>query len=329
MKLDALSAAHLELVRVGGRVVPTGLSGVPMHKLPLTPAITSLNETEIGSHVSDELFDLQNKVALVTGGARGIGRACVTALASAGARIAISDFDEAAGKYTLADLRARGSDAIFVRCDVTKSDQVQSMVEAVVQHFGRLDIAVNNAGAWRPGLDEEQTEHDWSHVIDVNLTGAWLCAQAEMKQMIRQTPTEGKIINIASIMAHLGYGNAAYDASKAGLIRMTKTLAVQWGRYNINVNSISPGYVIKGFGTTRPEEERQWLRGATPLGHVQTLRDLYGPVLFLASKASDYVTGQDILVDGGYTLSKQAMLRPFERAVPPRISPAQEIEDNE
>ena len=106
---------------------------------------------------------------------------------------------------------------------------------------------------------------------------------------------------------------------------MTKTLPAQWGRYNINVNSISPGYVIEGFGTIRSEEERQWLRGATPLGHVQTLKDLYGPVVFLASKASDYVTGQDLLVDGGYTLSKQTMMRPFDRAVPPRLSAAQEV----
>lgn len=203
------------------------------------------------------------------------------------------------------------------------------MVEAVVRHFGRLDIAVNNAGTYRHGLDEEQSENDWEHVIGINLTGAWLCAQAEMKQMIRQTPTEGKIINIASIMAHLGHSNAAYDASKAGLVRMTKTLAAQWGRYNINVNSISPGYVVEVFGVTRSEEERQWLRGATPLGYNQRLKDLYGPVLFLASKASDYITGQDILVDGGYTLSKQAMLRPLERAAPPRISPAQEIADED
>lgn len=273
----------------------------------------------------DTLFNLQRKVALVTGGARGIGKACATALASAGARLAIVDFDEATGTSTAAAIEARGHDAIFIRCDVTKAEQVAAMVEAVVRRFGRLDIAVNNAGTFRRGLDEEQSEDDWRHVVDINLTGAWLCAQAEMKQMIRQTPIEGKIINIASAMAHLGHSNAAYDASKAGLIRMTKTLAAQWGRYNINVNSISPGYLAEVFGTTRSDEQRQWLREATPLGHAQRLKDLYGPVLFLASKASDYVTGQDMLVDGGYTLSKQVMLSPLQRAVPPRISPAQEL----
>jgi len=279
--------------------------------------------------MSDSLFDLKNKTALVTGGARGIGRACAAALANAGARVVIVDLDEVAGRKAAAALQARVGDAIFVRCDVTQAEQVAAMVATVVRHFGRLDIAVNNAGTFRAGLDEQQSEADWAHVVGINLTGAWLCAQAEMKQMIRQRPTEGKIINIASIMAHLGHSNAAYDASKAGLIRMTRTLAAQWGRYNINVNSISPGYVSEVFGAARSEEERQWLRGATPLGYAQRLADLHGPVVFLASKASDYITGQDIVVDGGYCLSKPTMMRPFERAVPPRVSPAQELADEE
>src|SRR5688572_14550388 len=119
---------------------------------------------EIGHPVSGELFNLKGKVALVTGGARGIGKACATALASAGARVAIADLEDTAARDTAADLRARGSDAIFVRCDVTKANEVKSMVATVVDHFGRLDIAVNSAGTWRAGLDEEQPEHDWSHV---------------------------------------------------------------------------------------------------------------------------------------------------------------------
>ena len=277
--------------------------------------------------MSDNLFDIRSKVGLITGGARGIGKACATALANAGVLIAIADYDEEVGRRTVAEFEAKGHDALFVRCDVTEAGQVAAMIQTVARHFGRLDIAVNNAGAYRHGLDEEQSQEDWSHVVGINLTGAWLCAQAEMKQMIRQQPTEGKIINIASMMAHLGHSNAAYDASKAGLIRMTKTLAAQWGRYNINVNSISPGYVVEVFGNTRSEEQQQWLRAATPLGYVQRLKDLHGPLIFLASKASDYITGQDILVDGGYALSKQVLLRSPERTVPPRISPEQEVEN--
>jgi NAD(P)-dependent dehydrogenase (short-subunit alcohol dehydrogenase family) len=279
--------------------------------------------------MTTSLFDLHGKTALVTGGATGIGRECALALGMAGASVAIAGRREELGRETIAALRRKGCDAIFVRCDVTQAEQVAAMVATVARHFGRLDIAVNNAGTFRGGRDEEQSEADWAHVVGINLTGAWLCAQAEMKQMIRQTPTEGKIINIASIMAHLGHSNAAYDASKAGLIRMTKTLAAQWGRYNINVNSISPGYVIESLGITRSETEQQWLRSATPLGYAQTLADLRGPVVFLASKASDYITGQDIIVDGGYTLSKPIMMRPFERDVPPRVSPAREFPGEE
>jgi len=264
-----------------------------------------------------DLFSLRGKKALVTGGAMGIGRGCAWALARAGAEVAIVDRDEAIGRKTATWLAELGHQAIYVPCDVRNSASVKNMVSEVVQRLGRLDIALNNAGIYLEGSDEEQAEEVWEEVIDINLTGTWRCARAEMRQMIQQTPTEGKIINVASIAATIACSNGSYDASKAGVVHLTKALAAQWGRYNINVNCISPSYILGGMGMKRSLQERQCIRDLTPLGHVQRVEDLYGPVVFLASKASDYVTGQNVIVDGGHTLS--AWLAPLERSVPPRV----------
>lgn len=270
------------------------------------------------------LFDLRGRKALVTGAARGIGRTCAFALAKAGADVAVIDCDADGGETTAGQLRALGRDAFFVRCDVTDDDQVRHMVDAVVRRFGRLDIGVNNAGIYRQGADETQPQAEWDQVIRVNLTGTWLCARAQMLQMSRQAPTEGKIINMASIAASMACSNGSYDASKAAVVHLTKTLAARWGRYNINVNCVSPGYVVAGMaGMTRPPDERRHLRELTPLGHAQRLEDLWGPIVFLASRASDYVTGQNLVVDGGHTLS--AWLEPLQRSVPPRVDPEMEI----
>jgi NAD(P)-dependent dehydrogenase (short-subunit alcohol dehydrogenase family) len=145
-----------------------------------------------------------------------------------------------------------------------------------------------------------------------------------MRQMAKQTPVEGKIINIASIGATMAISNGAYDASKAGVVHMSRTLAARWGRYNINVNCVSPGYVVAAMaGQTRSPEERKQLRELTPLGHAMRLKDLEGPILFLASKASDYVTGQNLIVDGGHTLS--TWMQPLERSVPPRVNSEEEM----
>jgi sorbose reductase len=258
------------------------------------------------------LFDLTGQKALVTGGSAGIGRACALALARAGADVAIADLNENAGQKTVNAIRDVGRDAIFVPCDVSRAEQVQSMVKATVQRFGRLDIAVNNAGIYRHGDDGSQPKEAWDQVIGVNLTGTWLCACAEMQQMTKQTPVGGKIINTASIGATIVCSNGAYDASKAAVLHLTRVLAARWGRYNINVNCISPGYVAAAMnGIIRPADERQRIRELTPL-------------VFLASKASDYVTGQNLIVDGGHTLSP--WLQPLERSVPPKIDPDAELQ---
>lgn len=269
------------------------------------------------------LFDLTGKKALVTGAAVGIGRGCAVALARAGADVAIVDLNDQAGPQTADEIRSLGRDSLFLACDVTRREQVQEMVRRVAERFGRLDIAVNNAGIAILGADEEVPQADWDKVLAVNLTGVFLCAQAEAQQMIRQTPTAGKIINIASMSATIANCNASYDASKAGVVHMTRTLAAEWGRFNINVNCLSPSYVLTPMHASTPTVVRQRIRDVTPLGYVERPEDLHGAVIFLASAASDYVTGHDLMVDGGHTLN--AWLTPLGRAVPPRVSPAEEI----
>ena len=269
------------------------------------------------------LFDLTGKKALVTGAAVGIGRGCAVALARAGADVAIVDFNEQVGLKTADEIRRMGRDSLFVRCDVTRRDQVQLMTHRVAEHFGRLDIAVNNAGIGILGADEELAQEAWDKVIAVNLTGVFLSAQAEAQQMLRQQPGGGKIINLASMSATIANCNASYDASKAGVVHMTRTLAAEWGQYNINVNCLRPSYVLTPMHASTPKVVRQRIRETTPLGHVERPEDLYGAVIFLASAASNYVTGHDLMVDGGHTLN--AWLTPLGRSVPPRVSPEEEI----
>jgi NAD(P)-dependent dehydrogenase (short-subunit alcohol dehydrogenase family) len=269
------------------------------------------------------LFDLSGKKALVTGGAVGIGRACAVALAEAGADVAIADVDTRTAAKTAAEIEALGRDSLCVECDVTSKQQVQAAVARVVERFGRLDIGVNNAGIAVLGADETLQQADWDRVIAVNLTGEYLCAQAEAQQMLRQQPIEGKIINIASMSATISNCNASYNASKAGVVQMTKMLAAEWGQYNINVNCISPSYCLTPMHASTPTVVRRRIRELTPLGHVQRPEDLYGAVIFLASAAADYVTGHDLMVDGGHTLN--AWLTPLGRSVPPRVSPEEEI----
>jgi NAD(P)-dependent dehydrogenase (short-subunit alcohol dehydrogenase family) len=269
------------------------------------------------------LFDLTGKKALVTGGAVGIGRGCALALAQAGADVAIADVDAVTGPMTAEEIKGLGhGEAMFVECDVTSKQQVQEMVRLVVEQFGRLDIGINNAGIGILGADEELEQADWDKVIAVNLTGAFLCCQAEAQQFLRQDPIEGKIINTASMSATICNCNASYNSSKAGVVQMTRMLAAEWGRYNINVNCISPSYLLTPMHASTPVVVRERIRELTPLGYVQRPEDLYGAVMFLASAASNYVTGHDLVVDGGHTLN--AWLTPLSRAVPPRVAPEDE-----
>jgi len=269
------------------------------------------------------LFDLTGKKALVTGAAVGIGRGYAVALAKAGADVAIVDIDDKTGPKTAQEIKDSGRDSLFVKCDVTEKDQVQDMVRQVVEQFGRLDIGVNNAGIGILGGDESFDKADWDKVIGVNQTGIYLCAQAEAQQFLRQEPIEGKIINTASMSATISNCNAAYNASKAAVVQITRMLAAQWGRFNINVNCISPSYLLTPMHASTPVVVRERIRELTPMGYVQRPEDLYGAAIFLASAASNFVTGHDLMVDGGHTLN--AWLTPLTRDVPPRVNAEEEV----
>ncbi len=251
-----------------------------------------------------ELFDLTGKVAIVTGGGGGLGRQMARALAEMGADVVVCGrkaerFEQAAGELSALGVRALG-----LRCDVTIPDEVRALVDRTKGEFGRVDILVNNAGrAWVAPAATMPVE-EWRGVLEVNLTGAFLCAQAAGNAMIAQGG--GKIINIASVA---GLGGAmpevldaiAYNASKGGLINFTRDLAVKWARHKINVNAIAPGWFPSRMSSAIVERWGDRLARNVPLGRIGGDHDLQGAVVYLASSASDYVTGQVLAVDGGQT----------------------------
>lgn len=253
-----------------------------------------------------ELFDLSGRVAIVTGGGSGLGRQMARALAEMGANVVLCARKAERCEATAAELSALGIRALGLRCDVTVADDVKAMVERAKAELGRVDILVNNAGrAWVAPAATMAVE-DWRRVIDVNLTGAFLCAQAAGNVMIAQGG--GKIINIASV-AGLGgalpevLDSVAYNASKGGLINLTRDLAVKWGRHRINVNAIAPGWFPSEMSSGIVERLGDRLGRAVPLGRIGGEDDLKGAVVYLASRASDYVTGQILAIDGGHTAS--------------------------
>ncbi len=268
-------------------------------------------------------FSVQGKKALVTGAAMGIGKACATALASAGADVAIVDFNPKMGRKTADAIKSLGVEVCFVQCDVSDEQQVQTMMATVVERFGRLDIAVNSAGVGPKETGLNQSKQDWERVIGINLTGTWFCAQAQARQMSKQTPMGGKIINIASAAARTASDYGSYCASKAGVVHLTRSLAMQLGGNNINVNCISPGVLMTPLLASFPSASRDRLREITPMGYIARPQDICGSVLFLASGASDFVTGHDLLMDGGRTLS--TWVEPLQRQTPPRVGSEEEL----
>jgi len=248
-----------------------------------------------------EAFSLAGRVAIVTGGNRGIGLAIAEALAKAGAWVAIAARDEAAGKHAAARI---GDKAMFIETDVTSQDSCQAMVRGAENRFGRLDILVNNAGIMRASRAEDTALADWQAVLDINLTGAFLCAQAAYPAMRRQKA--GKIINMGSLAAIFGTAaGAAYACSKGGIVQLTRSLAVSWGPDNIQVNALLPGYIESDM-TRRAEAERPGAfdakRARTPAGRIGRPEDIAGAAVFLASRASGFITGASIPVDGGYAI---------------------------
>ena len=271
--------------------------------------------------MSHNLFDLTGMKALVTGGAVGVGRACATALAMGGADVAIIGRTGETAERTCSSLRKIGVSSFFVKCDVSDRGQIEAMNAEVVRRFGRLDIAVNNAGCGITRGAVAMRQEDWDQIMDLNLAGVFWCAQAQARQMIKQASAGGKIINVASMYATVAGGNCAYNAAKAGVVHLTKSLAAEWGSENINVNCISPGWMLTRGNPIGPEL-RARMREVTPMGSLMQYKDIYGATLFLASAASDFVTGHDLVIDGGHTIT--AHLRPITRSLPPRTSPDDE-----
>ena len=232
---------------------------------------------------------VEDKVALVTGTSRGIGRGIATALAAQGAKIVAAGANLPATENFVAELKASGTEAIAVRCDVSVAAEVEQLVKTAKETFGRIDILVNNAGITRDGLLLRMKEEDWDAVLDVNLKGAFLCTRAVSKLMTKQRC--GRIINIVSVVGQMGNaGQANYCASKAGLMGLTRSNAHELAKRNITVNAVAPGFIATDMTDALPEEQRQELASVEDIAHT---------VLFLASDQAGYITGQVIGVNGG------------------------------
>lgn len=247
---------------------------------------------------------LTDRVALVTGAARGIGAAIATRLAADGAAVAVLDLEESGTSDTVAAITDAGGTAIGLGCDVADADQVEAAVARTATELGRLDILVNNAGVIRDNLLFKMTEDDWDTVLGVHLRGAFLCSRAAQKHMVEQR--FGKIVNLSSTSALGNRGQANYSAAKAGMQGLTKTLAIELGPFGINVNAVAPGFIVTAMTdqTARrmgmdPEQLRQTVADSTPLRRPGVPDDVAGVVSFLVSDDASYVSGQVIYVAGG------------------------------
>jgi 3-oxoacyl-[acyl-carrier protein] reductase len=243
-------------------------------------------------------MSLNGKVALVTGAAQGIGRDIALALASDGADVAICDVNLEAAQKTAADIEAKGKKSLSLKANVAVSAEVTSMMEQVVEKFGRIDILVNNAGITRDGLILRMKDEDWDLVLSINLKGAFLCAKAALKYMTKQR--SGTIISIASVVGAAGNaGQANYVASKAGLIGLTKTIAREYANRNVTANAVAPGFIETAMTQALSDNVRQELARQIPMGKLGSSDDVANAVRFLASPWASYITGQVIHVNGG------------------------------
>lgn len=249
-----------------------------------------------------ELMNLEGRVAVVTGGATGLGLQMATGLAEAGSNVVICSRKLENCEQAAVELEKLGVKALAVGCDVTNQAEVEAMRDAVLKSFGRVDVLVNNAGrAWAAPPEETPLER-WQQVFDLNITAPFLCAQALGREMIRAK--RGRIINIASIAGLVGrnpraYSSIAYGASKGALVNFTRDLAVKWAQHNIQVNCICPGFFVTPLNQKLYERNREAIEREIPLGRTGGPDDLKGLAVLLASDASAFITGAIIPVDGG------------------------------
>src|SRR5512133_3875362 len=240
----------------------------------------------------------KDRIAVVTGASRGIGRSISLALAAKGATIVAVDMDQAATDAIVAELQAAGAKALAVVGNVTVAADVERMIEAAMEAFGRVDILVNNAGITRDGLLMRMKDEDWDAVLNVNLKGAFLCTRAAFKVMSKQR--YGRIVNIASVVGQMGNaGQANYCASKAGLIGLTKSNARELAKRSITVNAVAPGFIATAMTDALSDKVRADLAAQIPMERLGSAEDIANAVLFLASEQSGYITGHVLSVNGG------------------------------
>jgi 3-oxoacyl-[acyl-carrier protein] reductase len=249
------------------------------------------------------MFSLKDKVAVVTGASQGIGRDTALTLAEAGAKVAVAARNEEKLAALVKEIVAlEAGQAFAVKMDVADAEQVKAGFKAVLEKFGRLDILVNNAAITRDGLAMRMKADDWDAVIRTNLTGAHLCIQQALPTMMRARA--GRIINIASVVAQMGNaGQANYVAAKAGLIGLTKAIAIEIASRNITVNAVAPGFIETPMTDVLPDKVKEELKTRIPLGRMGSARDVASAIVFLASDEARYITGHVLDVNGGMYLA--------------------------
>src|ERR1700719_4242968 len=248
------------------------------------------------------MFSLKDQVALVSGASQGIGWESAQALVVAGAKVAVAARTEEKLALLVGEIQTAGGEAMAVKMDVADPEQVKAGFKQVIEKFGRLDILVNNAAVTRDGLAMRMKKDDWDAVLQTNLTGAHLCIQQALPTMMKARA--GRIINLSSIVAQMGNaGQANYVAAKAGLIGLTKAIAIEIASRNITVNAVAPGFIETPMTDVLPDKAKEELNTRIPLGRMGSARDVAAAIVFLASNEAGYITGHVLNVNGGLHLA--------------------------